>query len=74
MVVLVICKNKEEPFKNEGAKGGHKISPIKTIWELSVAMETTVLIQSGPKPNAAYPPPQLCSLIMIGQLVLEMYV
>ena len=32
--------------------------PIITLWELSVAMETRVLIQSGPKPNAGFPPPQ----------------
>ena len=32
--------------------------PIITLWELYVAMETRVLIQSGPKPNAAFPPPQ----------------
>ena len=32
--------------------------PIITLWELSVAMETRVLIRSGPKPNAAFPPPQ----------------
>ena len=38
--------------------GGHKIFPIITLWELSVAMETRVLIQSSPKPNAVTPPPQ----------------
>ena len=50
--------------------------PIITLWELSVAMETRVLIQSGPKPNAANPPPQWCfrwNLIMIGQLVSEIF-
>ena len=31
--------------------------PITSVWELSVAMETRVLIRSGPKPNAASPPP-----------------
>ena len=42
--------------------------------ELSVAMETRVLIQSSPKPNTVNPLPQRCSswnLIMIGQLVSE---
>ena len=31
---------------------------IITLWHLSVVMKTRVLIQSGPKPFAAYPPPQ----------------
>ena len=35
-----------------------QVFPIITQWELSVAMETRVLIRSGPKPNAANPPPQ----------------
>ena len=30
--------------------------PIVSLWELSVAMETTILIQSVPKPNAVNPP------------------
>ena len=34
------------------------VFPIITLWELSVAMETRVPIQSGPKPNATFPPPQ----------------
>ena len=50
MVVLVTCKNKEEPIKNEGYSG-HKIFSIITIWELSVTMETRVLIQSIPIPH-----------------------
>ena len=32
--------------------------PIITLWELSVAMETRVLIRSGSKPTEAFPPPQ----------------
>ena len=36
-------------------KSGNTVSPIITVWELSVAMETRVLIKSGPKPNAALP-------------------
>ena len=32
--------------------------PIITQWELSVAMDTRVPIRSGPKHNAAFPPPQ----------------
>ena len=52
MGVLVTCKNKEEPTKNEGARVVIRFSPIITLLELSVAMETKVLIRSGPKPNA----------------------
>ena len=73
MVVLVTCKNKEEPIQNESR---HKVFPIIIQWELSVAMETRVLIRSGPKPNAINPLPQWCSkcnLILIGQLVSEMF-
>ena len=29
-----------------------------SLWELSVAMETRVLIRPGPKPNTTFPPPQ----------------
>ena len=53
MDVLVTCKNKEDPIKS-----GHKIFPIITLWELSVAMETRVLIRSGPKLIAVFPPSQ----------------
>ena len=44
---------------------------IITLWELSVVMETRVLIRSGPKHNTDKPPPQWCSrwnLITISQL------
>ena len=34
----------------------HNIFPIISLWELSVAMDTRVLIRSGPKPNASFPP------------------
>ena len=50
--------------------------PIITLWELSVAMETRVLIRSYPKLNAINPPPQWCfwwNLIIIGQLVSEIF-
>ena len=134
IVVLIVCKNEEDSFKNEGtrvvttfshyksmgifpdAQGQvthkslvgscrilnqfeilclsllparikknkskktelewSKIFPIITLWELSVAMETRVLIRSYPKPNAVNPPPQWCTwwnLIMIGQLVSEIF-
>ena len=53
MTVLVICKNKEDPSKNEGARVVTRFFPIINLWELSVAIETRVLIRSGPKPYAA---------------------
>ena len=114
MVVLVICKNEEDPMKNKGARVATTFShynsmgifpdaqgqltpqsavepgrnsnssemlwlpllparmkkiqskmkllewpqhfPIITQWELSVAMETRVLIRPGS--NATFPPPQ----------------
>ena len=40
-VVLVNCKNEEDPIKNGGARAS---AHIITIWELSVAMETRVLV------------------------------
>ena len=58
MVVIVTCKNKEEQIKNEGARVVTRFSPIITLWELSVAMETRVLIRSYPKHNTVNPPPQ----------------
>ena len=33
------------------------VFPIVSLWELSVAMETRVLIRPGPKPNKTFPPP-----------------
>ena len=39
-------------------------------------METRVLIQSAPKPYAAFPPPQWCyilNLIKIGQMASEIF-
>ena len=41
-------------------KSGDTVSPIITLRELSVAMETRVLIRSGPKPYAPFLPPQGC--------------
>ena len=34
------------------------VFPIVSLWKLSVAMETRVLIRPGPKPNTTFPPPQ----------------
>ena len=57
MVVLVTCKNKEERIKNEGARVITKFSPIITLWELSVAIETRALIRCGPKLMQPIPHP-----------------
>ena len=52
------------------------VFPIVSLWDLSVAMETTILIQSAPKPNAINPPTQLwftLNLIKIGLLASEIF-
>ena len=52
------------------------VFPIVSLWDLSVAMETTILIQSAPKPNAINPPTQLwftLNLIKIGVLASEIF-
>ena len=43
MHVLVTCKYKKDWMKNERVKVVSLFSPIITLWELSVAMETRVL-------------------------------
>ena len=45
-------------WKKSLRKSGDTVFTIITLWELSVAMETRVLIRSGPKPNAANHPPK----------------
>ena len=44
------CEFREEDF--------FYVFPIVSLWELSFAMETRVLIRPGPKPNTTFPPPQ----------------
>ena len=58
MNVLVTCKYKKDRVKNNREKVETSFSPIISQWGLSVAMETRVLIQSAPKPYAAFPPAQ----------------
>ena len=59
MDVLVTCKYEEDPIKNEGARVVTTFFPlIITLWELSVAMDTRVLIRSGPKTSASFLPTQ----------------
>ena len=42
--------------KKKLRKGGYIVFPIISQWEISVVMETRVLIQSAPKLYAAFPP------------------
>ena len=67
-----IKKNQSKMKELEWSQGFPHYSP----WELSVAMETRVLIRSGPKPNGVNPPPQWCfwwNLITISQLISEIF-
>ena len=45
-------------IKNNREKVETSFFPIISQWGLSVARETTALIQRAPKPYAAFPPPQ----------------
>ena len=58
MHVLITSKYKKDQIKKQPRKCGDIIFPIISQWGLSVAMETRVLIQSAPKPYAAFPSPQ----------------
>ena len=76
MHVLVTCKYKRDRIKKQPRKGGDIVFPIISQWGLSVAIETRVLIQSAPKPYAAFPLPQwwyTYNLIKIGQLASEIF-
>ena len=44
MYVIVTCKYKKDPIKKQSRKRDDALFPIITLWELSVAMETRVLI------------------------------
>ena len=56
MPVLVTCKFEKDLIKKQQRKGGDMVFPIVSQWALSVAMETRGLIQSVPKPYAAFLP------------------
>ena len=76
MYVIITCKYKKDPIKNSWENVMTPFSPIITLWELSVAMETRGMIWSASKPNAAFPPPQWCfiqNLVVIGLLVSEIF-
>ena len=58
MYAVVTCKFKKGPinrYKKQAIKRDDALFPIITLWDLSVTMETRVLIRSAPKPNAALP-------------------
>ena len=63
MIVLVTGKNKKEPIKNKEAtcRVVTRFFSIITLWGLSVAIETWVLIRSDPKFNTNNPPTQMVS-------------
>ena len=58
MHVLVTWMYKKDRIKKQPRKGGDIVFTIVNQWGISVAKETRVLIQSAPKPYAAFPPPQ----------------
>ena len=69
--VLITCKFEKDLIKNNREKMETPLASIKSQWELSVAMATTVLIGSAPKPYVAVPPPYRCdtwNLVKTGQL------
>ena len=53
---VVTCKYKKGSDQKQPRKGGDIVFPIISQWDLSVAMETRVLIQSAPKLYAAFSP------------------
>ena len=55
MHVIITCKFEKDRMKNSQEKVATPFSPIITLWGLYVAMETRVLIQSGPKHYATLP-------------------
>ena len=56
MPILDICKFDTDLIQNDWEKVEASFSPLGE-WEILVAMTTTVLIQSAPKPYADFPPP-----------------
>ena len=58
MHVLVNLQVLNGSDQKQPRKGGDIVFPIISQWELSVAMEISVLIKSASKPYAAFPPPQ----------------
>ena len=56
MHAIITCKYKKNWMKKKLRKSGNTVFSIINLWELSVAMETRVLIRSGPKALVAFPP------------------
>ena len=56
MHVIVTCKYEKDLIKNI-RENVMSFFPIITLWELSVAMGTRVLIQSGSKTTESFPHP-----------------
>ena len=54
MHVIVTSKYEKDQMKNSREKVETPFFPIITLWDLSVAIEIRVLVQSGLKPNAAF--------------------
>ena len=76
MHVIITCKYEKNRMKNRREKVETPFSSITTLWELSVAMETRVLIRSDLKPNAAFPPTQWCfrwNLVVINPFISEIF-
>ena len=72
--VLDTCQFGKVPIRL--GKDGDTIFPIISQWQLFIALTTTILIHSAPKPNVAFTPPHGCytqHLIKTGQLVLEKF-
>ena len=57
MLVLVTCKFEKDLIKTNSERVETSFFFIESQWELSVAMETRVLIQSAPKPKKPFPHP-----------------
>ena len=68
MHVLVTCKYIKDRIKKQPRKSGDIIIHIISQWRLSVAMDTSVLIQSAPKPCAAFPTLQMMLHIKFDQV------
>ena len=55
MVVLITCKNKEDPIKMKALEWSQDFPHYKPMGAIC-CYGNRVLIRSGPKPNAAFPP------------------
>ena len=64
MHVIITCNFEKDQMKNSQEKLATPFPPIITLWELS-AMETRVLIRSGPKPYATFPLPNDASYMKV---------